>query len=91
MLTVTCGKEHDNHYSRLPNAIAVIGRPFKYYLPHQNGNEGEYEVTVQASFIQFIFNIIPRARMDSESIAHEGERNNYCFSKIQLAGQKYRE
>ena len=47
--------------------------------------------------------IIPRARMGSESIAHEaegrmgywlrghsGSRNN-CFSKIQLVGQKYRE
>ena len=31
--------------------------------------------------------IIPRARMGSESIAHEGERNN-CFSKIQQVGQK---
>ena len=38
--------------------------------------------------------------MGSESIAswaidsdrgHEGERDNYCFSKIQLAGQKYRD
>ena len=30
--------------------------------------------------------------MGSESIAegHEGERNN-CFSKIQLAGKKYRD
>ena len=28
--------------------------------------------------------------MGSESIAHEGKRNN-CFSKIQLVGQKYRE
>ena len=48
--------------------------------------------------------IIPWAQMGSESIAHEaegrmgywlrgheGERNNYCFSKIQLVGQKYRE
>ena len=31
--------------------------------------------------------------MGSESVAHEaegheGERNNYCFSKIQLVGQK---
>ena len=47
--------------------------------------------------------IIPRARMGSESIAHEaegrmgywlrgheGERNNF-FSKIQLVGQKYRD
>ena len=42
--------------------------------------------------------------MGSESIAHEaegqmgywltghsGSRNNYCFSKIQLVGQKYRD
>ena len=28
--------------------------------------------------------------MGSESIAHEGERNNY-FSKIQLVGQKFRD
>ena len=47
--------------------------------------------------------IIPRARMGSESIAHEaegqmgyrlrgheGERNNF-FNKMQLAGQKYRD
>ena len=47
--------------------------------------------------------IIPRARMGSESIAHdaevqmdywvrgyEGERNN-CFSKISLVDKKYRE
>ena len=47
--------------------------------------------------------IIRRARMGSESAAHEaegrmdywlrgheGERNN-CFSKIQLVGQKYRD
>ena len=49
------------------------------------------------------FTIIPRARMGSESIAHEaqgrmglwltghvGERNN-CFSNIQLFGQKYQD
>ena len=34
--------------------------------------------------------IIPWARMGSESIAHEGERNN-CFSKIQLVGKQYRD
>jgi len=34
--------------------------------------------------------IIPRAPMGSESIAHEGERNN-CFSKIHIVGQKYRD
>ena len=38
----------------------------------------------------YILTITPRARMGSESIAHEGERNN-CLSKIQLVGQKYRE
>ena len=54
-------------------------------------------------FDQRYLTIIPRARMGSESMAHEaegrmgywlrgheGERNN-CFSKIQLVGQKYRE
>ena len=35
--------------------------------------------------------IIPRAQMGYESIAHEGERNNYCFSKIKLVGQNYRD
>ena len=47
--------------------------------------------------------IILRARMGSESIAHEGEgrmgywlrghegEKNNCFSKIQLVGQKYRD
>ena len=28
-------------------------------------------------------------RMGYRLRGHEGERNNYCFSKIQLAGQKY--
>ena len=35
--------------------------------------------------------IIPRTRMGSESIAHEGESNNKFFSKIQLVGKKYRD
>ena len=37
--------------------------------------------------LRVLLKIIPQARMGSESIAHEGERNN-CFSKIQLVGQK---
>ena len=42
-------------------------------------------------FVYFLlFNNIPWARMDSESIGHERERNN-LFSKIQLVGQKYQE
>ena len=53
-----------------------------------------YEILVKQKYIYLT--IIPRARMGSESIAHEaegrlrgheGERNN-CFSKIQLVGQK---
>ena len=60
-------------------------------LEIKSGQQGDY------------LTIVPRARMGSESIAHEaegwigywlrgheGERNN-CFSKIQLVGQKYRE
>ena len=52
---------------------------------------------------EYLTIIIPQARMGSESIGHEAERrtgyllgghegernNNYCFSKIQLVGQKY--
>ena len=62
-------------------------------------NEAPGEEAVPAWYLT----IIPRARMASESIAHEaegrmgywlrahsGSRNN-CFSKIQLVGQKYRE
>jgi len=39
----------------------------------------------------WIFNniIIPWAQMGYWLRGYEGERNNYCFSKIQLAGQKY--
>ena len=40
--------------------------------------------------VQVYLTIIPRARMDYWLRDHEGERNNYCFSKIQLVGQKYR-
>ena len=48
---------------------------------------------------QSLLTIIPRAesiaheaegRMDYSLRGHEGERNN-CFSKIQLAGQKYQD
>ena len=30
-----------------------------------------------------------KGRMGYRVRGHEGERNKYCFSKIQLAGQKY--
>ena len=30
-------------------------------------------------------------RMGYSLRGHEGERNTYCFSKIQLVGQKYRD
>ena len=50
----------------------------------------------------YYLTIIPRARMGSESIAHEAQaewaidseaikERNICFSKIQLVGQKYRD
>ena len=57
---------------------------------------------VQAAFRVYL-TIIPRAQMGSESIAHEAEgrmgywlrghegESSNCFSKIQLAGQKYRD
>ena len=61
------------------------------------------QTEVDSSFGGMLYlTIIPRARMGSESIAHEaegrkgyclrgheGERNN-CFRKIQLVGQKCR-
>ena len=45
---------------------------------------------VGISLVEVYLSIIPRARMGSESIAHEGEGNN-CFNKIQLVGKKYRD
>ena len=44
---------------------------------------------MNSAFVGYL-TIIPGARMGSESIAHNGERNN-CFSKIQLVGKKCRE
>ena len=53
------------------------------------------------AFCKYLTIIIPQARMGAESIAHEAggqmgywlgghedKRNNYCFGKIQLVGQK---
>ena len=63
-------------------------------------NMYRYWNAVSVGYAKYL-TIIPRARMGSEWIAaewainwlrgHEGERNNYCFSKIQLVGQKCRE
>ena len=44
---------------------------------------------MNSAFVGYL-TIIPGAQMGSESIAHNGKRNN-CFSKIQLVGKKYRE
>ena len=56
-----------------------------------------------STFSIFYLTIIPRARMGSESIAHEAEgqmgywlrgyegERNICFSKIQPVSQKYRD
>ena len=68
---------------------------------HTKPQESPPHHMVQSSLeFNIYLTIIPRARMGSESIAHEaegrvgywlwgheGERNN-CFSKIQLVGQK---
>ena len=78
---------------RIPLQGATRQQPVKFdawFSPFDTSNLG-------------YFTIISRARMGSESIAHEaesrmgywlrgheGERNN-CFSKIQLVGQKYRD
>ena len=59
----------------------------------KNYVKGLKTLAMKWSFVYFLIDylsIIPRARMGSESIAHESERNN-CFSKIQLVGQKYRD
>ena len=53
-------------------------------------NMYRYWNAVSVSYAKY-FTIIPRARMGYWLRGHEGERNNYCFSKIQLVGQKCRE
>ena len=68
-------------------------------------SQSKHQIALVFTTVNFsvINNIIPRARMGSESIAyeaegrmgyllrgHEGERNN-CCSKIQLVGLRYRE
>ena len=41
---------------------------------------------------EYLTIIIPQAWMGYLRRGHEGERNNnYCFSKIQLVGQKYQD
>ena len=80
-----------------------------YSFVHPWGQYTWPEITMFLFLKRFLYlyndtylTIIPRVRMDSESIdeaegrmgywlrGHEGERNN-CFSKIQLVGQKFRD
>ena len=80
-----------------------------YNFVHPWGQDTWPEITMFLFLKRFLYlyndmylTIIPRVRMDSESIdeaesrmghwlrGHEGERNN-CFRKIQLVGQKFRE
>ena len=35
LVTLACGKEQEFIHSRLPNAIAVVGRSFQYFLSPQ--------------------------------------------------------
>lgn len=44
LVTLVCGKESDEQYRRLPNAVAVIGRSFEYFLPPPDGSKKQYEV-----------------------------------------------
>ena len=80
-----------------------------YSFVHPRGQYTWPEITMFLFLKRFLYlyndmylTIIPRVRMDSESIdeadsrmghwlrGHEGKRNN-CFSKIQLVGQKFRD
>lgn len=47
LVTLACGKDQEVHYQRLPNAIAVVGRSFKYFLPHQVESHHLYKVSAQ--------------------------------------------
>ena len=48
-------------------------------------------VTFRSTERNYFLTIIPRARMGSESKAHEANHKYNCFSKIQLVGEKYRD
>ena len=80
----------------------MLGRVFVLCTGESFNNslEGECETYLLTNFniierVTGYLTIIPWTWMGSESIAdealkgHEGKRNNYCFSKIQLGGQKY--
>ena len=45
LLTLTYGKDLGKEYRQLPNVIAVVGRSFEYFLPHQDGSERPYKVS----------------------------------------------
>ena len=59
-------------------------------LPYNASHRAHVKAVCYKMTTLIYLTIIPLARMGSESIALEAERNN-CFSKIQLVGQKYRE
>ena len=44
LVTLVCSKELEEQYRRLPNAIAVVGRSFEYFLPPPDGSKQQYKV-----------------------------------------------
>ena len=81
--------QHINLYNSINiKKIKILLRKITFqtildYTPSVFKAKGETEPEVYLT-------IIPRARMDSESITHQGERDN-CFSEIQLVSQEYRD
>ena len=43
-IALVCSIELKEQYQRLPNAIAVAGRSFEYFLPPQDGRTQQYKV-----------------------------------------------
>lgn len=43
LITLVCSKELEKQYQRLPNAIAVAGRSFEYFLPTRDGSQQQQQ------------------------------------------------
>ena len=51
LVILVCGKESEEQYRRLPNAIAVVGRTFEYFLPPREGSKQQYKVCSDSRFM----------------------------------------
>ncbi|KAL9973251.1 hypothetical protein ACROYT_G019679 [Oculina patagonica] len=47
LVTLICASGLEDQYRRLPNAIAVVGRSFEYFLPPKDGSKQQYKVFEQ--------------------------------------------